>query len=238
MLHIAIVEDQDNEAKQLTDCIQRYGQEKNETFTLERFTDGLAFLNGYEPVYDIVFMDINMPRMDGINASKRIRLVDPDVCLVFVTQMAQYALNGYEVGAQDYLLKPVTYGFFAPRFERAVAVAKNSHHQVILLKTQSGLYRIDTNKICYVEVIRHQVVYHTVNGNLESWEPLKSVEEKLGVLAGTRFVRCNNCFLVNLHYVNKIEGDSLWVGDDQLKISRAKRKEFINALTVFFETGG
>lgn len=238
MLYIAVVEDQDNEAKQLIDCIQRYEQEKKETFTIERFSDGLAFLNSYEPVYDIVFMDINMPRMDGLSASKRIRVVDPNVCLVFVSQMAQFALNGYEVGAKDYLLKPVTYGSFSLRFDRAVADAKSSRHQGILLKTQSGLSRIDANKVCYVEVIRHQVVYHTVNGDLESWEPLKSVEEKLGSLVGSRFVRCNNCFLVNLHYVNKIEGDILWVGTSQLKISRAKRKDFLNALTVFFETGG
>ena len=237
MIRIAVVEDLEDEAQQLTKCIEQYGREKNELFAVERFSDGLAFIEGYEPRYDIIFMDINMPLMSGLSAAKRLRIVDPGVCLIFVTQMAQYALNGYEVGASDYILKPVTYGSFALRFDKAVASAKSNQHHAILLKTQSGLSRIDTDSICYVEVDKHLVVYHTVNGDLESWESLKSVEEKLGLLTGSRFVRCNNCFLVNLHYVNRIDGDILWVGDSRLKISRARKRSFLNALTAFFETG-
>ena len=237
MIRIAVVEDLEDEARQLTKCIEQYGREKNELFAVERFSDGLAFIEGYEPRYDIIFMDINMPLMSGLSAAKRLRIVDPGVCLIFVTQMAQYALNGYEVGASDYILKPVTYGSFALRFDKAVASAKSNQHHAILLKTQSGLSRIDTDSICYVEVDKHLVVYHTVNGDLESWESLKSVEEKLGLLTGSRFVRCNNCFLVNLHYVNRIDGDILWVGDSRLKISRARKRSFLNALTAFFETG-
>ena len=236
-MRIAVVEDLEDEAQQLTKCIEQYGREKNELFAVERFSDGLAFIEGYEPRYDIIFMDINMPLMSGLSAAKRLRIVDPGVCLIFVTQMAQYALNGYEVGASDYILKPVTYGSFALRFDKAVASAKSNQHHAILLKTQSGLSRIDTDSICYVEVDKHLVVYHTVNGDLESWESLKSVEEKLGLLTGSRFVRCNNCFLVNLHYVNRIDGDILWVGDSRLKISRARKRSFLNALTAFFETG-
>ena len=194
MIRIAVVEDLEDEARQLTKCIEQYGREKNEVFAVERFSDGLAFMEGYEPRYDIIFMDINMPLMSGLSAAKRLRVVDPSVCLIFVTQMAQYALNGYEVGASDYILKPVTYGSFALRFDRAVASAKGRQHHAVLLKTQSGLSRIDTNSICYVEVNKHLVVYHTVNGDLESWESLKSVEEKLGPLAGSRLSAATTVF--------------------------------------------
>lgn len=235
MVRIAIVEDQDEEAKQLEGYIRRYGKEKNEEFSIKRFSDGLEFVENYEPRFDIIFMDINMPMMGGLSAAKRLRIVDPEVCLIFATRLAQYALNGYEVGARDYLLKPVTYGSFAFRFDKAMAAMKNNRHRTLLLKTRSGISRIDADSIRYIEVNTHLLIYHTTRGDLESWESLKSAEEKLGDLVGRQFVRCNNCFLVNLHYVNKVDGDILWVGDDQLKMSRMRKKNFLNMLTIFFE---
>lgn len=238
MVRIAIVEDRDDEAQQLTGHIRRFGEEKKEEFFIERFSDGLDFVENYEPRFDIIFMDINMPLMGGLSAAKRLRIVDPEVCLIFVTRLAQYALNGYEVGAKDYLLKPVNYGAFSFRFDKAMAAVKGNRHQTLLVKMRGGLSRIDTDSIRYIEVNMHQLIYHTIRGDLESWESLKSVEERLGDLSGKQFVRCNNCFLVNLHYVNKVEGDILWVGDDQLKMSRMRKKNFMNMLTIFFEERG
>lgn len=238
MVRIAIVEDHSAEAQLLAGHIRRYGNEKGEDFSVKLFTDGMAFIENYQPQYDIIFMDINMPVLGGLNTAKRLRLVDPAVCLIFVTQLAQYALNGYEVGARDYLLKPVSYGVFSLRFEKALTAIKSNQHPGILVKTRSGLSRIDADSIRYIEVNTHLLTYHTINGNLESWEPLKSAEEKLGDLVGKQFVRCNNCFLVNLRYVTKIDGDLLWVGNDRLKISRLRRKDLLNMLTIFFEEGG
>ena len=74
MIRIAVVEDLEDEARQLTKCIEQYGREKNEVFAVERFSDGLAFMEGYEPRYDIIFMDINMPLMSGLSAAKRLRV--------------------------------------------------------------------------------------------------------------------------------------------------------------------
>ena len=83
MIRIAVVEDLEDEAQQLTKCIEQYGREKNKLFAVERFSDGLAFIEGYEPRYDIIFMDINMPLMSGLSAAKRLRIVDPGGSLMF-----------------------------------------------------------------------------------------------------------------------------------------------------------
>ena len=185
-------------------------------------------------------MDIMMPHMNGLTAAKRMRLVDANTALVFITNMAQYAINGYEVAASDYILKPVLYDAFAFRFAKVLAAAhmRAAGHRFLSVKTQKGLVKLDAGSIYYIEVIRHMVVYHTAGGDVEAWESLKSVESALGDLVDTQFVRCNNCFLVNLQYIDKIEGDIAHVGGAQLKISRARRKEFVNAVTLYLACGG
>ena len=235
MINIAIVEDNAGELGQLRECIDRYAKEHGETFSVTSFSDGLAFLDKYGHGYDIIFMDINMPYESGLGIAKRLRVIDPDVCLIFVTQMAQYAINAYDVNARDYILKPVVYSAFAFRFEKAIASVRAAvaAHNYIFVKTQKGMVRIDVNDIYYIEVIRHMVIYHMTDRNIESWESLKNVESALGALAGSQFVRCNNCFLVNLRYVDKAEGDTVYIGREQLKMSRARRKEFLNAFTLY-----
>lgn len=240
MIRIAIVEDDDGEAARLEKYIARYGKEKGEEFSVKRYKDGLAFLDAYKAEFDIVFMDIMMPHMNGLTAAKRMRLVDANTALVFITNMAQYAINGYEVAASDYILKPILYDAFAFRFAKVLAAAhmRAAGHRFLSVKTQKGLVKLDAGSIYYIEVIRHMVVYHTAGGDVEAWESLKSVESALGDLVDTQFVRCNNCFLVNLQYIDKIEGDIAHVGGAQLKISRARRKEFVNAVTLYLARGG
>lgn len=114
MLKIAVVEDQTEVRESLCQFIRQYAGEQGLQAEVEPFADGAVIAEGYQPGYDIIFLDVEMPRLGGFGAAERIRAVDPDVVLVFVTNMAQYAIKGYEVDALDYVLKPVSYGRSAP----------------------------------------------------------------------------------------------------------------------------
>ena len=107
MLKIAVVEDQTEVRESLSQFIRQYAGEQGLLAEVEPFADGAVIAEGYQPGYDIIFLDVEMPRLGGFGAAERIRAVDPDVVLVFVTNMAQYAIKGYEVDALDYVLKPV-----------------------------------------------------------------------------------------------------------------------------------
>lgn len=240
MISIAIVEDDKNELEQLKSCIERYSRETGEEFSVTAFKDGLAFLDGYRHGFDVVFMDINMPYESGIGVAKRLRVIDSEVCLIFVTQMAQYAISAFDVNARDYILKPVIYSAFAFRFERVLAGvrAQARRHRSIIVKSNKGAIKVDVNNIRYIEVIRHTVIYHTVGGDIEAWESLKNAESALGDLVGSRFERCNNCFLVNLEFVDRVEDDTVYVGKDELKMSRARKKAFSAAFTRYVGGGG
>ena len=107
MYRIAIVEDEAPCREELRGYIERYGQEHGQEFSVYPFADGSEILQNYEPRYDVILLDIEMPRVGGMEAAQAIREVDENVVLVFITNMAQYAIKGYSVGALDFVMKPV-----------------------------------------------------------------------------------------------------------------------------------
>ena len=107
MIRVAIVEDEAAVRDQLMGYVQRYMRQYDAQIEVTMFTDGVEILEGYRPVYDIIFLDVEMQHLDGMETASRIRALDSDVLLIFITNMAQYAIEGYAVGALDYVLKPV-----------------------------------------------------------------------------------------------------------------------------------
>ena len=120
MFKIAIVEDQEETRESLNRFVRQYAQEQGLQVEISLITDGAEIAEHYTPGFDIIFMDVEMPRLDGFGAAEAIRAVNADVVLVFVTNMAQYAIRGYEVDALDYVLKPVNYYQFCTKLSRAI----------------------------------------------------------------------------------------------------------------------
>ena len=135
MLKIAVVEDQQEVRDELCRSIRKYAAENSLQVQAVPIEDGAAIAAHYEPGWDIIFMDVEMPGLDGFGAAEKIRAVDGDAVLVFVTNMAQYAIKGYEVDALDYVLKPVNYYYqFCTKLSRAVQrVERRRGRQVVLL---------------------------------------------------------------------------------------------------------
>lgn len=105
MIKIAIVEDEAAVRDQLTDYVRRYTRQYGTEFEVTCFTDGDEILENYRPAFDIIFLDVEMKHLDGMETARRIRERDGGVLIVFITNMAQYAIRGYAVGALDYVWK-------------------------------------------------------------------------------------------------------------------------------------
>lgn len=120
MFRIAIVEDQEETRECLNRFTRQYAGEQGLQVEISLIADGSEIAEHYTPGFDIIFMDVEMPRLDGFGAAEAIRAVDAEVVLVFVTNMAQYAIRGYEVDALDYVLKPVNYYQFCTKLSRAI----------------------------------------------------------------------------------------------------------------------
>lgn len=230
MIKIAIVEDDKSYIATLRNYISRFMKEKGIAIDVDVFQDGNKVVFNYEPVYDIVMMDIEMPGMDGMTAAAQIRRVDEAVIIIFITNMAQYAIQGYKVHARSYILKPVNYYSFALELHEAISSLSKKVDQFLLLSVEEGKQKIQIGDILYVESQKHIMQIHTRTRVMEIRDTMKNMEEKLKEYY---FVRCNVSYLVNLAYVSSIVGDMVVVEGDRLPISRQKRKNFIAALTKY-----
>lgn len=227
---IEIVEDNPAEAELLESYFHRYCATGHDSFQIQRFHDGREFLNNYHPIYDLIMMDINLPKCNGLDAAVYLRKIDQSVALMFVTSMIQYAAKGYEVDVMDFLLKPVSYQSFSLKLQRALRRIEQHRTQEILVPLQDGLFRISISRLKYIEVTNHSLIYHTTEGNISSRGKLSELEARLN---NPTFVRCNRCYLVNLAFVRSIQGSVLVVDTDYLQISRPKRAAVLEALNNY-----
>ena len=171
-----------------------------------------------------------LPGLTGMEVAERIRAGDPDVVLVFVTNAAQYAIKGYAVGALDFVLKPVNPYEFLVKLERALERAAQRRQRPITLQTADGVQVLSSRDILYVETRDRKLFYHTTRGCFAVRSSMQSAEALLGSL---RFVRCNQCYLVNLRHVQSVQGDFVTVGRDRLEVSRRQRAAFLEAMLQY-----
>lgn len=234
MINVAIVEDDLNAFEVLKNYLDRYSKETGEIFSINHYSTAINFLHNYSSNCDIVFMDIELPGLNGMDAAKKLRAVDKSVTLIFVTNMAQFAVKGYEVDALDFVVKPVSYFNFSTKLKKALDRIQTNADIEIIVNTKSGMVRIKSNDLMYVEVYHHDLIFHTKNGKYEGYGTLKKIEE---MLAKAPFSRCNSCYLVNLKYVIAIKGFIAVVGDEELQISHPRKKEFVKDLNDYIGGG-
>ena len=227
MLEIAIIEDEKKEAQHLGSYLDRFSRETGIGLNYTWCDNVSRFLEQYRFQYDLIFMDIRMPDIDGMTAAERLREMDSAVTLIFITSLAQYAVQGYAVDALDYILKPVGYAAFALKMQRAVGRCAQRREQWLLLNTNSGTVQLRKFELCYVEIFDHHIRYHTLQANYDAYGTLKSVEQRLPAHS---FFRCNNQCIINLRYVSKLEGSTVVVDGREFPISRMRKKEFLAQL--------
>ena len=230
MIRIALVEDEAEVRAQLQGYVQRHTRQYGTEFAVTEFADGMELLDDYRPVYDILFLDVEMKHLDGMETARRVRELDKDVIIVFITNMAQYAIRGYSVGALDYVLKPVPYFAFSQQLLKAVARLEKRAKRYLTVPVEGGLRRLDTASIYYLESEGHRVHFYTDEGDFSAPGALKAFEEKL---ADCPFARCNSGYLVNLAQVRELRQSTVQVGPCELQVSRPKRKAFLAALTDY-----
>ena len=177
---------------------------------------------------------VRLQAMDGMTAAECIRRLDQEVVIIFITNMPQYAIRGYQVDALDYVLKPLSYFPFTQRLERAILRLKSRKTDYLAVPIKGGVARIEVGDLCFVESQGHQLLYHTRTGSHPSTGTIQQAEEEL---AGMGFFRCNKGYLVNLEHVEGIRDGCAIVNGARLLISRGRKAAFMEALADYLGGG-
>ena len=228
LLRVAIVEDDDSYAETLQEYLNKYEQENEVRFQVVRYEDGADLVEKYHGDFDILIMDIELKFMDGMTAAQHIRKMDSNVIIIFVTNMPQFALKGYQDDALDYVLKPISYYAFSQRLERALErMERRSTKKYITLHLKGRVQKVNILNIMYIEALQHDLIYHmdrdgvtyTVRGIIKDLE---------ANLKDYYFFRCHKGYLVNLAYVESVGEATAQIGEEQIPVAKLRKKELLN----------
>lgn len=230
-MRVAVVDDEKIERETLNTYLARFSSEAGIQINVDQFSSGDALLADYRLIYDIILFDIDMPGTNGIDTARQVHRQDENVTILFITNIAQYAINAFEVEAVDYILKPIEYFDFALKFRRAVKRAARRGNRELALDTVKGVRSVSVSHIIYVEAFDHYLTYHL--RDLESVEVRGSMRDHEALLRPYSFSRIHKSYLVNLACVDTIRTAEVLVQGFVIPIGRRYKKNLMEEYLRF-----
>ena len=232
---IAIVENDESDADRLLSLLERYFSSRPETHEIKVYHNAFEFVDDAS-AYNLIFMDIEMPGLSGMEASFKIRENGLSMPLIiFVTNMAKFAIDGYKVNALDFCLKPITYEDLFIPMEKARAILMSTQDKILTIKAKNEVVRLSLSSIIYIEMIAHDihVVYQKDDGegDIRYRGALKAIEDSL---EGTSLVRINSGCFINVNFFdtyNVATSMAILKNGVSFPVSRSNRRSFLTAIT-------
>ncbi len=231
MWKVMICDDEPEMCAQIRQSLARFTQECGAQFSIRECHSGEALLCRLEADTDLVFLDIRMEGLSGMEAARRLRKENRDVCLIFITTMTQYALEGYQVHAYGFLKKPLLYAQFRLLMLDALRSLAGKKEETITLKIGSEVHTVSLPRLLYLEVRNHEVRVVCTDGVLSCYEAMSNMEQ---LLRGHGFFRCHKSFCVNLRHITRITSAGVQMRNgDELPVSKHRRREFLEAFSAY-----
>lgn len=231
MILIAIASDDQQDGQALEKCVERCLVQKNAVYTIRRFSSGAELVRS-RTVYDLVFLDAKLSDMDGLQAAHFLHIISKDTMLIFVTDMVQLAVQGYGVGAFDFVTPPADQAAVSRVMDRAWVKLEERKRDYLTIKTRDELIYLPVYSIYYVEVNDHRLVYHTARGDHRACERFRDARERLG---SRSFVQCSRSFLVNLSHIQSLHSDYLMVNGVRIRVAKKHHKELRRIICDYLE---
>jgi DNA-binding LytR/AlgR family response regulator len=237
MFRIAICDDEYYFRQEFKDIISDYMRNKGLIFHIDTFASGEEFIAlGIEMVkYTIVFLDVNMNKMDGVTAAKAIRMISKEIFIVFVTAYVDYTLEGYKVDAIRYLLKGSN-NFKSTINECMEAVIDKMNYAIIkkAFHFNESKKEIALDRLLYIESKLHKLEFHIMEQNMKIYTMYETLNELEQELKHYNFVRIHQSFLVNMKYINRVfRYKTILSNGIELIIPKARYKQVKDSFIAF-----
>lgn len=231
MIRTLIVEDEQEEAQRLIEFVRRYGDAHNESFQIVWLGSAMEMLadKGH---YDLVLLDIDLPGINGMEAAQLMRVYDETTPIIFVTNLAKYAVKGYEVGASGFIVKPVSWGNLSMNLARALRTIRQNVGRSIMVPAEDGVRVVPFSQVVYVKVDGHRLTYHLEDGTvLEARGSLGQLEAEL---EGAPIIRVAKSCLANMDKIVLVRAQGVqMVTGETLPVSRTRKREVTDKITDY-----
>lgn len=189
-----------------------------------------------EQEIDLLFLDINMPKLSGISFLRNLK--NPPL-VIFTTAYSEYALEGYELNAIDYLKKPFSFERFCKAYYRAeelfllkndTVTSDNSNADFLFIKSSKKTIKVKYSEIQYIEGLGDYIKIHLENSKLVTNLSMKKI---LSLLPAQQFYRIHKSFIISVDKIESVEGNQVAVNGTKLPIGNSYRQEFISYINNF-----
>lgn len=237
MIRIALCDDEKAVMLKLSQYIGEYSSEYGQSISCTAFDSAVNFIDAHmKSPFDIVFLDVMMPALNGIQTAKELRAVDRTVRIVFITSSVDFAVDSYDVDAFYYMLKPVDKRKLFSVLERAISSI--GHGKSLMLRIGGGIVRFELDKLCCCEAAGKEVIYMLANGTA-----LKSsgqfFETAAAMVEYPNFVQSHRSYVINLDYVEKISDKEVLLKNRmRIPVSRGKYQYVKEKYLEYYLSGG
>lgn len=234
-MKIAICDDEEMFSSQLKEYLESYY--KSMDLIIDKFESGEEFLKRYTNMncgYDIIFLDIEMKQIDGIETAKKLRELNNDIIIIFLTSHLEFAPEGYEVNAFRFLIKPI-------QKEKLKNALLDVQYQIdrnkkILIKDKDREVLLKYTDIVYIEAQNVNIKICTMNEKFLIRKTLREIEEEL---KGPTFFKCHRSYIVNLDFVIDYDNKIITMENkEKISLSRNKYSDFKNSMITYLRSIG
>lgn len=234
MIKIAICDDEITMVNLIKQKLSLRLEQLGREFTISCYTEAAELLNILDD-FDLLYLDIQMPEQDGMELAKKIRKRNRECIIIFVTAFDKYVFDSFEVGALDYLCKPIDDTKFCKALDRAMNRIEERSGKSLFIQTMSWCKSVRLSTIYYCEVINRKIYLHTDKGVVDYYGKIEELEKQLDY----RFVRCHRSYLLNLDYLYEYADDQIQLQNgEKIPVSRLRRREFMQAMMEYMKKEG